>query len=158
MGPVSWVVCWCIFKSLCCCFVTRGRKYHLIWPSMWTSSSVQASLVAQILKNLPAMQETQVQSLGREDPLEKGMATHSSILAWRIPWTELPGGLQSMRLWRVGHDRLTHHIARDMLFPTTICVGIKWGIWDFPGGSSGRETTCQCKKRKWHGCNPRKIP
>ena len=54
------------------------------------------SLVAQMIKNLPAMQETQVQSLGWEDPLEKGMATHSSILAWRIPWTEEPGGLQSM--------------------------------------------------------------
>ena len=53
-------------------------------------------LVAQTVKNLPAMQETQVQSLDREDPLEKGMATHSSILAWEIPWTEKPGGLQSM--------------------------------------------------------------
>ena len=51
-----------------------------------------------MVKNLPAMQETQVQSLGQEDPLEKGMGTHSSILAWRIPWTEEPGGLQSMRL------------------------------------------------------------
>ena len=48
-----------------------------------------------MVKNLPAMQETQVQSLGQEEPLEKGMATHSSILAWRIPWTEEPGGLQS---------------------------------------------------------------
>jgi len=54
--------------------------------------------MAQIIKNLPAMQETRVQSLGREAPLEKGMATHSSILDWRIPWTEEPGGLQ-----RVGH-------------------------------------------------------
>ena len=54
-----------------------------------------ASLVAQMLKNLPVMQETQVQSLGLEDPLEKGMATHSSILACRIPWTEEPGGLHS---------------------------------------------------------------
>ena len=52
-----------------------------------------ASIVAQIVKNTPAMQETQVKSLGQEDPLEKGMATHSSILAWRIPWTEEPGGL-----------------------------------------------------------------
>ena len=57
-----------------------------------------------MVKNLPAMQETWVQSLGWEDPLEKGMATHSSILAWRIPWTEEPGGLQSMALQRVGHD------------------------------------------------------
>ena len=60
--------------------------------------------MAQTIKNLPAMQETQVQSLGREDPLEKGMATYSSILAWRIPWTEEAGGLQSMGLQRVGHD------------------------------------------------------
>ena len=53
-------------------------------------------MVAQSVKNLPAMQETQVQFLGQEDPLEKEMATHSGILAWRIPWTEEPGGLQSM--------------------------------------------------------------
>ena len=55
-----------------------------------------ASPVAQMVKNLPAMQETQVQSLGREDPLEKEMATHSRIHAWKILWTEEPGGLQSM--------------------------------------------------------------
>ena len=54
------------------------------------------SLVAQTIKNLPTMWKTSVQSLGQEDPLEKGMATHSSILAWRTPWTEEPGGLQSM--------------------------------------------------------------
>ena len=54
------------------------------------------SLMAQVVKNLPAVQETQVRSLGREDPLEKEMATHSSILAWEIPWMEEPGGLQSM--------------------------------------------------------------
>ena len=53
-------------------------------------------MVAQMVKNLPAMQKTWVQSLGQEDPLEKGMATHSSILAWRILWTQDPGGLQSM--------------------------------------------------------------
>ena len=55
-------------------------------------------------KNLAAMQETWVQFLGQEDPLEKGMVTHCSILAWRIPWTEEPGGLQSMGSQRVGHD------------------------------------------------------
>ena len=60
--------------------------------------------VAQTVKNLPAMQETQVPSLGQEDPLEKGMAAYSSILAWRIPWTEEPGGLQSMGSQRVGHS------------------------------------------------------
>ena len=60
--------------------------------------------MAQKVKNLPAMQETWVQSLGWEAPLEKGMATHSSILAGRIPWIEEPGGLQSMGSQRVGHD------------------------------------------------------
>ena len=65
---------------------------------LWTS------LVAQLVKNLPAMPETWVRSLGWEDPLEEGMATHSSILAWRIPWTEEPGGLQSMGSQRVGHN------------------------------------------------------
>ena len=60
--------------------------------------------VAQTIKNLPAMQETQVRSLGREDSLEKGMATHSSILAWRIPWTKESGGLQSMGLQTVTYD------------------------------------------------------
>ena len=60
--------------------------------------------VAQMAKNLPAIQETWVPSLGREDTLEKGVATHSSILAWRIPWSEEPGGLQSVGLQRVGHD------------------------------------------------------
>ena len=63
-----------------------------------------ASLVAQTVKNLLAMQEARVQFLGQEDALEKGMATHSSILAWRIPWTEEPGCLQSMGLQRVRHD------------------------------------------------------
>ena len=60
--------------------------------------------MAQMIKNLPAMLETPVCFLGQEDPLEKGMATHSSILAWRIPWTEEPGGLQSMGLQRVRQD------------------------------------------------------
>ena len=60
--------------------------------------------MAQSVKSLPAIQETQVQSPGQEDPLEKEMATHSSIFAWRIPWTEEPGGLQSMDSQRVGHD------------------------------------------------------
>ena len=58
----------------------------------------------ETVKNLPAMQETRIQSLGQEDPLEKGMATHSSILAWRIPWTEEPGKLQFIGSQRVGHD------------------------------------------------------
>ena len=60
--------------------------------------------MSQMVKNLPAKQETQVQSLAREDLLEKGMATHSNILVWRTHWTEEPGGLQSMGSQRVGHD------------------------------------------------------
>ena len=60
--------------------------------------------MAQTVKNLPAMQETLVQSLGREDTLEKDMATHTSILAWKIPWTEEAGGLQFIGVQRVGHD------------------------------------------------------
>ena len=63
-----------------------------------------ASLVAQTVKCLPAMWETWVQSLGQEDPLEKEMATQSSTLVWKIPWMEEPGGLQSTRSQRVGHD------------------------------------------------------
>ena len=69
-----------------------------------TIKEVWASLVAQRIKRLPAMQETRVRSLGWEDPLEKEMATHSSILAWRIPWTGEPGGLQSTGSQRVGHN------------------------------------------------------
>ena len=61
-------------------------------------------MVVHMVKNLPAMQETQVQSLGQEDPLEKGMAAYSSILAWRIPWMEESVRLQSMGSQRVGHD------------------------------------------------------
>ena len=61
------------------------------------------------------MQETWVPSLGQEDPLEKGMATHSSILAWRIPWTEEPGGLQSMGLQRVRHNQVTEHTHSDAI-------------------------------------------
>ena len=78
-------------------YVKVGKKTEVL--------SVQwASLVAQKVKNLPAMWETWVQSLGQENPLEKAKATLSSVLAWRIPWTEEPGGQQAMGLQRVGHD------------------------------------------------------
>ena len=77
-----------------------------------------ASLVAQTVKCLPTVRETWVRSLSREDPLEKEMATHSSILAWRIPWTEDPGRLQSMRSERVGHDwAISHHFTSKHLLP-----------------------------------------
>ena len=74
-----------------------------------------ASLVAQVVKNPPAMQETWVQSLGWEDPLEKGIATHSSILAWRIPWTEEPGRLQSMGLQRVRDNEASFTFNKVLL-------------------------------------------
>ena len=77
--------------------VTKWSEFGLGW----------ASLIAQTVKNSPAMLETWVWSLGQEDPLEKEMATHSSMLVWRIPWTEEPGGLQSMGSQRVGHDWAT---------------------------------------------------
>ena len=81
-----------------------GTKQVLNKYILTINGSIVASLMAQMVKNLPAMWETQVQSLGRDEPLEKGTATHSSILGWRIPWTEVPGGLQSMGSQRAGHD------------------------------------------------------
>ena len=78
-----------------------------------------ASLVAQKVKNPPAMQQTWVRSLGQEDPLEKGMAVHSSILALRIPWTEARGGLQSMGSQRIGHDWLSLSLLLLLLLYST---------------------------------------
>ena len=77
---------------------------YLVIHWIHLKETLWASLVAQRVKYLPAMQETWVRSLRPEDPLEKEMATHSSILAWRIPWTDEPGGLQSMGSQRVRHD------------------------------------------------------
>ena len=89
--------------------------------------------IAQTVKNLPALQETQVSSLGWEDPLEKGMATHSSILAWRIPWTEEPGGLQSMELQRVGHhwetNTFTFHFSGFNSVPVKCMCTWKLKLW-----------------------------
>ena len=93
------------------------RSSILAWRIPWTKEPggqqsmgsqdldmTRQSLVAQMVKRLPTMRETLVQSLGWEDPLEKEMAPHSSTLAWKTPWAEEPGGLQSMELQRVGHD------------------------------------------------------
>ena len=74
------------------------RTQNVIWPE------ANVSTVAQTVKNLPAMQETSVRFMGWEVPLEKGMEIHSSILAWRTPWAEKPGGLQSLGSQRAGHD------------------------------------------------------
>ena len=89
-------------NKLMCCLQKKNQKLLSV------ETGKRTFLVAQIVKNLPAIQETQVQSLSLEDPLEKGMATHSSILAWMIPWTEEPGGLQSLGSQRVGHNRATN--------------------------------------------------
>ena len=78
-------------------------------------SQVRTSLVAQMVKNLPGMQETWVQSLDREEPLEKGMATYSSILVWSIPWTEESGRIQSMGWQRVGHDKWLTHTQKRLV-------------------------------------------
>ena len=88
---------------------------------LWGPLHLGASLVAQTVKNLPAMQETQVWFLAREDPLEKGMASHSSTLAWRIPWMEEPGGLQSMRSQRGRYDCVANfHFS--LLFKENSCI------------------------------------
>ena len=82
----------------------QGSPNHNIVLVKLNCHNVWVSLVAQMVKNLPAMKETWIQSLGWEDPLEEGMATYSSILVWRIQWTEEPGGLQFMGLQSLGHD------------------------------------------------------
>ena len=90
------------------CFSPPLLRKCFIWNTLCNALYMfQPSLVAQRLKHLPAMWETWVQSLGWEDPLEKEMATHSSILACKIPWTEEPSGLQSTGSQRVGHDWVT---------------------------------------------------
>ena len=86
------------------CSIMERKMSNNMWSIILRLSSIGVSLVAQMVKNLPKMQKTRVQFLNWEDALGKGMATHSSILAWRIPWTEEPGRLQSMGLQRVGHD------------------------------------------------------
>ena len=90
-------------SSLITSWQTDGVTVETVTDFIFLGSKITAS-VAQRLKRLPAMRETWVWSLGREDPLEKEMATHSSILAWRIPWAEEPGGLQSTGSQRVGQD------------------------------------------------------
>ena len=86
------------------CYPFKGFCLLVLLYSLKFIKHLLCALGAQTVKNLPAMQETQVRSLGQEDPLEEGMSTHTSTLAWRIPWTEEIGRLQSMGLRRVRHD------------------------------------------------------
>ena len=90
-------------------WILNKHKFKDIFLSVFLSTMRRTSLVAWMVKNLPAMKETWVSSPDWEDPLEEGMITHSGILAWRIPWTEEPGGLQSKGSQRVEHDWSTKH-------------------------------------------------
>ena len=114
-------------KCFLCSFHKDFVALHLNHDTLWV-----AFLVAQVVKNPPAMWETWVWSLGWEDPLEEGMATHSSILAWRIPWTEEPGGLQFMGSWRAGHNWANKHahfeliFVEDMRFCLGLCLFCLW--------------------------------
>ena len=113
--------------SLACEAVLKIVNGMIILNIHMAILKVRASLVAQLIKNLPALQQNQVQSLGREDPLEEGMVTHSHILAWEIPGTEEPCGLQSMELQRKGHKLVTYpppHPKRLFLFFFSFLVGI----------------------------------
>ena len=92
-------------------------------------SIYQASLVPHMAKNLPAMQETWVQSLGLEDPLDKEVATYSTILAWRTPWTEEPGGLQSMESQRVGYDWATNTFTLFFTVDIILPASYHWEKW-----------------------------
>ena len=101
-------------------------------------------MVAQTVKRLPAVRETRVQSLDWEDPLEKEMATHSSTLAWKIPWTEEPGRLQSMGLQRVGHDWAT---SLSLFFQCSI-IGLSWWL-SSKEWSAMQETCGRCGFGPW---------
>ena len=117
------------------------------------------TLVAQWLKNLPTVQETWVWSMGWEDPLEAGMATHSSILAWEVPWTEEPGKLQSMELQRVRLDWVTKHTLQVTCIHITLREAIAtvfcWTESEMkarrPWWLSGKESACQSGR---HGLDP----
>ena len=99
-----------------------------MWPTNVSLVAQGTSLVAQMVKHLPAMRETQVRSLDQEDPPEKEMATHSSTLAWKIPWIEEPSGLQSMGSQRVGHDWVTSLFNVSQLLVTKVPPpSVSWG-------------------------------
>ena len=123
---------------------TAGR--HVNWCShygkVWRFLKKLKIELSHDLMVQTAMQETWVWFMGWEDPLEKGMATHSSILAWRIPWTEEPGRLQSMGLQRVRHNWVTN----------TFYFHIH--IYGFPRWLSGKESACKCKSHRRHRFDP----
>ena len=141
---------------------------HLFTPRSTLVYINYRDLVAHMVKNLPAMQETQVQSLCCIDYLEKRMATYSSILAWRIPWAEEPGRLLALGLKRGGHNRVTNTFTFNILASTKEGLAI-WhnhtkllylfntAFLGLPLGLSGKESTCQCR-RSGSDLWARKIP
>ena len=136
LTPTYWHIDQSFSWTLCSCFCL-SRELWLIW----------ASLVAQMVKNLPAVQGAWVWFLGQEDPLKKGMATHSRILAWRIPWIEKTGGLQSKGLQRVGNNWATdthrcvyvlgYSVTSDSLWPHGLYLARLLCPWNFPGKNPG---------------------
>ena len=125
----------------------RKRKEstgRLEMPS--TEMRKRTSLVAQTVKNLPAMWETWVQSLGQGDPLEKGMATHLNTLAWRIPWTEILAGY---RTW--GHkelDMTEQNCSKPSGGTRSKVFDMAYKALGFPGGARGKQSACQCRRHK----------
>ena len=136
-------------KGLSSVFSNTTVQKHQFFGAqpLWFRSHIHkywASLVVQRVKRLPAMRETWVRSLGKEYPLEKEMPTHSSTLAWIIPWTEKPGGLQSTEWQRVRHDSTTSlsllhfHALEKAMAPTPVLL---------PGESHGRRSLLGCSPR-----------
>ena len=118
-----------MIKNACnLCWVPLGKKNHLAESHWFKGVSTPWWLRVEMVKNLPTMQEIWVRSLGQEDPLEKGMATHSGILAWRIPWTEEPGGLQPMGSQRGRHDWATNTSLSEQLGNFKIVIFINFSI------------------------------
>ena len=132
--------CVCVYEYVSMCGYVCLCVY--VYVCVWG-----ASLVAQTIKNLSAMQETWDQFLGREDPLEKGMATHFSILAWRNPWTEEPGGLQSTGHKELGTtERLTLSLHFCMCVFTCVCICVYGGRGTDPHIPAG---LCQDPRLSW---------
>ena len=124
MGQTLWWNCHLLCCTpLCYCSVLKCFQIQLDLSSFRAAyEDRRASLVVQMVKKLPAMQETWILSLGQEDPQEKGMVTHSSILTWRIPWTEESGGPQSMGSQRVRHNWATNTHTHTHIY-THIRIG-----------------------------------
>ena len=117
--------------------------------------------MAQMVKNQAAIQETRAQSLGQEDPLEKGMATQSSILAWRIPWVEKPGRLQSMGSQTVGHNRATNiffFISENTEVTYTVVEGVRQGSQEFFLNIVGQGRVYFYRPMELKGCHAILIP